>query len=76
MNRPILESDCSKVKFDEIRIAEQQMERLPETTGDQSFIIIMDCDYPATPAFMHMMEKGILFLSRLKSSDYLFKRYY
>jgi hypothetical protein len=30
----------------------------------------MDRGYPSTPAFIRMMEKGILFLARLKSSDY------
>ena len=27
-------------------------------------------DYPSTPAFIHMMDKGIKFIVRLKSSDY------
>ncbi|WP_343309184.1 transposase [Blautia wexlerae] len=30
----------------------------------------MDRGYPSTAAFIRMMEKGILFLARLKSSDY------
>ena len=32
MNRMILESDCNKVKFDEMRLAEKQMERIPLCT--------------------------------------------
>ncbi len=71
MNRMILESDCNKVKFDEMRLAEKQIERVPETIGEnQPFVIIMDRGYPSTPAFIHMMDKGIKFLARLKSSDY------
>ena len=70
MNRMILESDCNKVKFDEMRLAEKQMERIPETIGNIPYIIIMDRGYPSTPAFIHMMDKDIKFIVRLKSSDY------
>ena len=70
MNRMILESDCNKVKFDEMRLAEKQMERIPETIGNIPYIIIMDRGYPSTPAFVHMIDKDIKFLVRLKSSDY------
>ena len=70
MNRMILESDCNKVKFNEMRLAEKQLERIPETIGNIPFIIIMDRGYPSTPAFIHMMDKGIKFIVRLKSSDY------
>ena len=70
MNRMILESDCNKVKFDEMRLAEKQLERIPEAIGNIPFIIIMDRGYPSTPAFIHMMDKGIKFIVRLKSSDY------
>lgn len=71
MNRMILESNCNKVKFDEMRTAEKQLVKIPETIGkDQPFILIMDREYPSTPAFIHMMEKGIQFVARLKSTDY------
>ena len=70
MNRMILESDCNKVKFDEMCLAEKQLERTPETIGNIPFIIIMDRGYPSTPASIHMMDKGIKFIVRLKSSDY------
>ena len=66
----ILESDCNKVKFNEMCLAEKQMERIPETIGSIPYIIIMDRDYPSTPAFIHMMDKDIKFIVRLKSSDY------
>lgn len=70
MNRMILESDCCKCKFDEMRLAEGQIDRLPETMGTTPFLVVMDRGYPSTAAFIRMMEKGILFLARLKSSDY------
>ena len=71
MNRMILESDCCKCKFDEMRLAEEQIDRVRETIGaSQPFLVVMDRGYPATAAFIRMMEKGILFLVRLKSSDY------
>ncbi|WP_289705066.1 IS4 family transposase [Bacteroides acidifaciens] len=71
MNRMILESDCCKCKFDEMRLAEEQIDRVCETIGaSQPFLVVMDRGYPSTAAFIRMMEKGILFLVRLKSSDY------
>ena len=71
MNRMILESDCCKCKFDEMRLAEEQIDRVSETIGtSQLFLVVMDRGYPSTAAFIRMMEKGVLFLVRLKSSDY------
>ncbi len=71
MNRRILESDCRKCKFDEMRLAEEQIDRVPGTVGiSQTLLVVMDRGYPSTAAFIRMMEKGILFLARLKSSDY------
>ena len=71
LNRMILESDCNRVKFDEMRLAEQQLERIPETIGEkQPFLVVMDRGYSSTPSFIHMTDKGIRFLVRLKSSDY------
>ena len=60
----------NKVKFNEMRLAEKQMERIPETIDSIPYIIIMDRGYPSTPAFIHMMDKDIKFIVRLKSSDY------
>ncbi len=71
MNRMVLESDCRRCKFDEMSLAEEQIDRVPETIGtSQPFLVVMDRGYPSTAAFIRMMEKGILFLARLKSSDY------
>ena len=71
MNWMILESDCRKCKFDEMRLAEEQIDRVPETIGiSRPFLVVMDRGYPSTPAFVWMMEKNIPFLVRLKSSDY------
>lgn len=33
MNRMILESDCRRCKFDEMRLAEEQIDRVPGTVG-------------------------------------------
>ena len=71
MNRMVLESDCCRCKFDEMSLAEEQIDRVHETIGSsQPFLVVMDRGYPSTAAFIRMMEKGILFLARLKSSDY------
>ena len=71
MNRMILESGCCKCKFAEMRLAEEQADRVPETIGiSQPYLAVMDRGYPSTAAFIRMVEKDILFLARLKSSDY------
>lgn len=71
MNRMILESDCCKCKFDEMGLAEEQIDCLPETIGNtQPFLVIMDRGYPSTAAFIRIMEKNVYFLVRLKSNDY------
>ena len=47
------------------------MKHIPETIGrNQPFIMIMDRGYPSTPAFIHMMDRGIKFVVRLKKTDY------
>lgn len=43
------------------------MERIPETIGNIPYIIIMDRGYPSTPAFIHMMDKDLKFIVRLKA---------
>ena len=71
MNRMIIESDCNRCKFDEMAVAESQIDKVYETIGtEQPFLAVMDRGYPSTPAFIRMMEKNIYFLVRLKSSDY------
>lgn len=71
MNRLIIESDCNRCKFDEMAVAELQIDRIYETIGStQPFLVVMDRGYPSTSAFIRMMDKNIYFLVRLKNSDY------
>ncbi len=71
MNRMIIESGCNRCKFDEMSVAESQIDRVYETVGTgQPFVVVMDRGYPSTPAFIRMMDKNIYFLARLKGSDY------
>lgn len=71
LNRFIIESDINRVKFDEMKIAEQQIDNLSETIGSRyPFFVIMDRGYPSIPAFLRMIDKNILFVIRLKSSDF------
>lgn len=71
LNRFIIESDINRVKFDEMKIAEQQINKLPDTIGTtRPFFVIMDRGYPSIPAFLRMIDKGIRFVVRLKSSDF------
>lgn len=59
MNRMILESDCCKCKFDEMRLAEEQIDRVRETNDtSQPFLVAMDRGYPFTAVFIRMLEKA------------------
>ncbi len=71
LNRMLLESDCQRCKFDEMTIAEAQLDRVRDTIGNtQPYLVVMDRGYPSAPAFIRMMDKGVFFLARLKSSDF------
>ncbi len=53
MNRMIIESDCNRCKFDEMTVAESQIDRIYDTIGtEQPFLVVMDRGYPSTPAFI------------------------
>ena len=70
LNRMILNASINKVKFNEMAIAESQIASVRETIGDRPFMVTMDRGYPATPAFLRMIDSGTYFVARLKSSDY------
>ncbi len=71
LNRFILDSTINKVKFDEMSIALSQIDRVRETIGEKyPFMVIMDRGYPSMPAFLHMIDSGVFFVIRLKSSDF------
>ena len=70
MNKIILESDCNRGKFNEMQCAELQMNKLPDTIGTIPYIIVMDRGYPSIPAFIHMNDKNINYLVRIKSCDF------
>ena len=71
LNRMILDSDCNRCKFDEMAVAEAQLDRVRDTIGaEQPYVVVMDRGYPSTAAFIRMIDKGIRFLVRLKSSDF------
>ena len=57
LNRFVIDSDINRVKFDEMALAEKQIDRLPETIGDRyPFFVIMDRGYPSIPAFMSLFD--------------------
>lgn len=71
LNRFILDSSITKVKFDEMRVAQEQLSNIKDTIGDRyPYMVIMDRGYPSTPAFLKFIDDGIYFVARLKSSDY------
>lgn len=71
LNRFILDSSINRVKFDEMRVAQEQLSNIKDTIGDRyPYMVIMDRGYPSTPAFLKFMDDGIYFVARLKSSDY------
>ena len=71
LNHFILESDLNPPKFNEMAIAEEQIKGISKVIGTRyPFFVIMDRGYPSIPSFMRMMDAGILFVVRLKSSDF------
>ena len=70
LNRIILDATINKPKFNEMAVAEAQIAKVRETIGDKPFLVTMDRGYPATPAFLRMIDNQTYFVTRLKSSDY------
>lgn len=71
LNRFVLDSSINPVKFDEMRVAQEQLSGIKETIGNRyPYIIVMDRGYPSTPAFLKFIDDGIFFVARLKISDY------
>lgn len=70
LNRMILDASCNRIKFNEMAVAEVQIAKVRETIGDLPFVVTMDRGYPSIPAFLRMIDNGIYFVARLKSSDF------
>lgn len=70
LNRMILDACCNKIKFNEMAVAQAQIAKVRETIGDLPFLVTMDRGYPSMPAFLRMIDNGIFFVVRLKSSDF------
>ena len=70
LNRMILDASINNVKFNEMAVAEAQIKTVRETIGDHPFMVTMDRGYPSTPAFLRMIDSGVYFVARLKTSDY------
>ena len=66
----ILDASINTVKFNEMAAAETQIASVRETIGDLPFMVTMDRGYPSTPAFLRLIDSGVYFVARLKSSDY------
>lgn len=70
LNRMILDASCSRIKFNEMAVAEAQIKKVRDTIGDLPFLVTMDRGYPSMPAFLRMIDDGTYFVARLKSSDF------
>lgn len=70
LNRMILDASCSRIKFNEMAVAEAQIKKVRDTIGDLPFLVTMDRGYPSMPAFLRMIDNGTYFVARLKSSDF------
>ena len=71
LNRFILESSINTVKFDEMRVAQEQLKGIKDTIGNRyPYLVVMDRGYPSTPAFLNFIDDGVYFVARLKTSDY------
>ncbi|MEQ3269874.1 transposase [[Clostridium] scindens] len=59
LNRFILESSINTVKFDEMRVAQEQLKGIKDTIGDRyPYLVVMDRGYPSTPAFLSFIDEG------------------
>ena len=70
LNRMVLAADINRVKFNEMAVAQAQIDAVRETIGSHPFVVTMDRGYPSIPAFLRMIDNGTLFVARLKSSDF------
>ena len=70
LNRMIIDSTINRVKFNEMAVAEEQLEHVRDTIGDLPFLITMDRGYPSIPAFLRMLDSDTKFVARLKKSDF------
>ena len=71
LNRFILESSINTVKFDEMRVDQEQLKGIKDTIGNRyPYLVVMDRGYPSTPAFLNFIDDGVYFVARLKTSDY------
>lgn len=70
LNRMVLSADINRVKFDEMAVAQAQIDAVRETIGPHPFMVTMDRGYPSIPAFMRMIDNGTFFVVRLKTSDF------
>ena len=58
LNRFILESSINTVKFDEMRVAQEQLKGIKDTIGNRyPYLVVMDRGYPSTPAFLNFMQE-------------------
>lgn len=70
LNRMILYATIGRGKFNEMAVAESQLEMVRETIGDRPFLTTFDRGYPSIPSFMRMIDSGTYFVVRLASSDF------
>lgn len=70
LNRMIIDSTINRVKFNEMAVAEEQLEQVRDTIGDLPFLVTLDRGYPSIPAFLRLMDSGIQFVARLKKNDF------
>ncbi len=70
LNRMILDASRSRIKFNEMAVAEAQIAKIRETIGELPFLATMDRGYPSIQAFLRLIDNGTYFVARLKTSDF------
>ena len=70
LNRMILEAGCNKWKFNEAAALENQLRIVNQTIGEKPFLVTMDRGYPSIPFFLRLINAGIYFVARLKTTDF------
>ena len=70
LNRMIVDAEVFRSNFDERAAARMQLARVRDAIGNCPFIAVMDRGYSSLPLFLWLIQQGIPFVARLRSTDF------
>ena len=74
LNRMVVAADVFRSSFDERAAAREQLAHVRDDIGDCPFLVVMDRGYSSAPFFLWLSQQGILFVARLRATDFLDER--